>query len=110
MSRKLPHYLRTERRRHGLTQADIAALLGSSWKGRVSFYERGALPPIQVALAYEAIFGRGVAELMPGTYDAMTRAVRERARELLAEEPSPRSPRRLRRREALQRIAHGADR
>lgn len=108
MPRKLPHYLRTERRRHGLTQADLAALLGGYGKGLVSWYERGALPPIQVALAYEAIFGRPVADLLGGSYDTLAEAVRERARELLAKDQSPPSPRRIRRREVLQRIAHAS--
>lgn len=105
MSRKLSHYLRTERRRYGLTQTDIAALLGGSWKGRVSLYERGALPPTEVVLAYEAIFGRPVAALLGGTYDLVAAEIRNRARRLLAKDRLPPLPRALRRRQILERIA-----
>lgn len=105
MARKLRHYLRNERRRAALTQADIAILLGGPWKGRVSWYERGAIPPIEVALAYEAIFGKPVAELLGSTFDEAAFHVRTRARDLLRLEVAPTTPRRLRRRKTLERIA-----
>ena len=105
MSRKLFHYLRSERRRSALTQADIAALLGGPWKGRVSWYERGAMPPTQVALAYEVILGKAVAELFGGAYDDALFRVRSRARDLLAKEDPANTARRLRRRKTLERIA-----
>ena len=106
MPRKLVHYLRNERRRNALTQADIAALLGGPWKGRISWYERGAIPPTEVALAYEAILGKPVSELLGGTYDEAAFNVRRRARDLLEREgTAANTPRRLRRRHTLERIA-----
>src|SRR5712691_8945476 len=75
MSRKLRHYLRNERRRAALTQADVAALLGGRWKGRICKYERGAIPPTEVALAYEAILGKPASELLGGTFDEVTFSV-----------------------------------
>jgi transcriptional regulator with XRE-family HTH domain len=104
MSRKLVHYLRNERRRAALTQADIAALLGGPWKGRVSWYERGAVPPIDVALEYEAILHKPVSELLGGAYDRAAFVVRQRARELLNKNDLANTARRLRRRKALERI------
>ena len=105
MSRKLSHYLRSERRRAALTQADVAALLGGTWKGRVSWYERGTLPPVDVALAYEAILGIPVAELLAGAFDDAAFRVRNRARDLLRADSEVMTPRRLRRRKTLERIA-----
>ena len=105
MSRKLVHYLRSERRRAALTQADVAALLGGPWKGRVSWYERGAIPPTAVALAYEAILGKPISELLGGTFDEVSFRVRSRARELLEKDAAPSTSRLLRRRRALERIA-----
>jgi transcriptional regulator with XRE-family HTH domain len=105
MSRKLVHYLRNERRRSALTQADIAALLGGPWKGRVSWYERGAMPPTEVALEYQAILGKPVSELLGGAYDRAAFVVRQRARDLLSKDRLPNTPRRLRRRKILERIA-----
>ena len=61
---KFIHYLRNERRATGLTQADIASLLGASWKSKVSRYERRqAIPPLETALGYEAVFGKPIAKL-----------------------------------------------
>jgi transcriptional regulator with XRE-family HTH domain len=105
MSRKLVHYLRNERRRAALTQADIAALLGGPWKGRVSWYERGAVPPVDVALEYQAILGKPIAELLGGAYDKAAFNVRRRARDLLNHDSLANTPRRLRRRKTLERIA-----
>jgi transcriptional regulator with XRE-family HTH domain len=85
MSRKFPHYLRSERKRAGLSQSDIAALLGDETVSRVSRYERRRrVPPLLTALAYEAIFGKPVAELFDGTYAPIQAEVIRRAK-LLAE-------------------------
>lgn len=105
MPRKLVHYLRNERRRKALTQADVAALLGGRWKGRVAWYERGALPPTEVALEYEAILGKPISELLGGAFDRAASKVRRRAEELLRQETAPNTPRRWRRHHALERIA-----
>src|SRR5947209_1700849 len=105
MPRKLVHYLRNERRRKALTQADVAALLGGRWKGRVAWYERGALPPTKVALEYEVILGTPVAELLSGAYQEAAFNVRRRARHLLEREQKPQTPRQSLRRRTLERIA-----
>lgn len=105
MARKLVHYVRNERRRKALTQADVAALLGGRWKGRVAWYERGAIPPTEVALEYEAILGKPVSELLAGAFQDAVFKVRRRARELLREESTPNTPRRWRRHDTLERIA-----
>lgn len=105
MPRKLTHYLRSERRLNALTQADIAALLDAPWKQRVGWYERGKLPPIETALALEAIFGKPVSELLGGAYDEIARGVRRRAQNLLARHDANETPRRLRRKRSLLRIA-----
>jgi transcriptional regulator with XRE-family HTH domain len=105
MPRKLAHYLRNERRRNALTQADIAALLDVPWKQRVGWYERGKLPPIETALALEAIFGKPISELLGGTYDKIAFDVRRRAQDLLARDQARETPRRTRRKRSLTRIA-----
>ena len=105
MPRKLAHYLRNERRRNALTQADIAALLDVRWKQRVGWYERGKLPPIETALALEAILGKPISELLAGAYERIAFNVRRRAQELLARDLGRESPRRIRRKRSLTRIA-----
>jgi transcriptional regulator with XRE-family HTH domain len=104
MARKLIHYLRNERRSAGYTQADIAALLGVPWKTRIARYERGAVPPIDLALAYEVIFGKPASELLAGRSAEISAEVRKHARELLANSRTN-TPRRLKRQRSLERIA-----
>lgn len=105
VKRKLLHYLRAERRRAALTQTDVAQLLGAASKGRVSRYERGKIPPITSALAYQAIFDVAVADLLNATYADIASRIRGRARGLLRNAPSPSTPRQARRRQTLERIA-----
>ena len=104
MSHKLIHYLRSERRRDGFTQADIAALLGVPWKSRIAWYERGNLPPVETALAYQAIFGKAVSDLLGGAYDKISLAVRRRAQGMLANGRDANTPREQRRKRSLLRI------
>ena len=83
MSRRLPQYLRFERRRAGFSQADVAYLFGARAKTKVSRYERGRhLPPLMTALAYEAMLGLPVAQLFPAAFATARRNLLRRARRL----------------------------
>lgn len=80
---RLPHYLRTHRRRSGLTQAELASLLGASAGTKISRYESFArFPSVVTVLAYEIIFNQPVSELFAGVYDDVLRDVRGRAAQL----------------------------
>jgi transcriptional regulator with XRE-family HTH domain len=105
MSHKFIHYLRNERRRKALSQADVAALLGGRWKARISKYERGVVPPTPVAIDYEIILHKPVADLLGGMTDAERAKVRRNARELLRAEQAPNTPRRWLRHKTLEQIA-----
>jgi len=106
MSQNVAHRLRKERRRHAYSQADVCALLGAAWKSKISRYERQqALPPLETALAFEAIYGKPVAELFSGSYARVREDVRRRARKLVEENAAVPSLRRLRRTRSLQKIA-----
>ncbi|HEY2091298.1 MAG TPA: helix-turn-helix transcriptional regulator [Thermoanaerobaculia bacterium] len=106
MPRKLIHYLRNERKRLGLTQADIAALLGMQWKTRVSKYERGeAQPSLDLGLAYQQIYGKPISEIFVGRDATIRTAVRARARHLLKDLPDSGSEIELRRKRSLEHIA-----
>src|SRR5437660_10555182 len=66
-SHRLQNYLRTYRRKSGLTQQEVAFLLGRKNGAQLSRYEkRQHLPPLRTALACEAIFHVPVAELFGG--------------------------------------------
>lgn len=108
MSRRLPQYLKQERRRAGYYQTDVAYLFGARVHGKVSRYERGRhLPPLMIALAYEALFGVPVAELFPGAFARARRAILKRAkRRLAAIAELAQTPRNVRRQRSLEGVIH----
>ena len=78
-SPRLENYLRTYRRRSGLTQREVAFLLGSKNGAQLSRYEKQRrLPPLRTALAFEAIFKIPLAELFAGLRDSVGRETSER--------------------------------
>jgi transcriptional regulator with XRE-family HTH domain len=80
---RLPCYLKTHRKYSGLTQRDIAFLLGNSDGAQLSRYENHhRIPPLETALAFEAIFKVPVAELFAGLHEAAKCGVEGRARQL----------------------------
>jgi transcriptional regulator with XRE-family HTH domain len=63
----LGNYLRTYRQRIGLTQPELAFLLGMESGGSVSRYENGhRLPLLRTALTFEAVLGVHVSEIFAG--------------------------------------------
>jgi len=92
MASKLPQYLRTYRRRFGLTQKEMAHLLGCKSEAKVSRYENsGRLPPLKTALMYEAIFGVPVSKLFAGIYSQVEKETAKHAKTLMQklEKPDP---------------------
>lgn len=87
MSRqKLDNYLRTCRKRSGLTQGDIAYLLGTEDGTQLSRYERRRhAPALRTALALEALFGAPVSEMFAGVYESVEKDLKRRARKLAAD-------------------------
>jgi transcriptional regulator with XRE-family HTH domain len=80
---RLPNYLKTHRKYSGLDQRDIAFLLGNSDGAHISRYEKHhRIPPLETALAFEAIFKVPVAELFAGLHEAAKCGVEGRARQL----------------------------
>lgn len=82
-STKLPNYLRSNRKRLGLSQDEVAFLLGAQKGVKVSRYETFAREPsLGTALAFEAILKRPVSELFAGLYQKVDREVMARAKAL----------------------------
>lgn len=82
-SQKLPSYLRTYRRRAGLSQDEVAYLLGTRDGSKACRYERWRrTPPLETALAYEVIFQTPARELFAGVFEQVERQVKTRARAL----------------------------
>ena len=84
MSAPLENYLKTHRRRSGLSQDEMAFLLGSSSGAKISRYEhRARRPTLKTALAYEAIFQVPASALFAGLYQKVEKETAARA-QLLA--------------------------
>jgi transcriptional regulator with XRE-family HTH domain len=100
LSPKLPNYFRTYRRRAGLSQDEIAFLLGGQSGAHVCHYERfRRTPSLKTALAFAAIFQTPIQLLCAGEHQKAEKAVRRRARRLSArlatENPDPPTARKL---------------
>jgi len=84
MAQRLTNYLLTYRKRAGLTQGEMAFLLGTTSGTRVSRYERfGREPGLQTALAYEIICTTTQQDLFAGLYERIEDGVRQRASALV---------------------------
>ena len=76
-------YLRFIRRRSGLSQRQLARILGTVTPSQVSRHERSVTPPnLLTALGYQAVFRQPISEIFPGFYHAVEMAVSERIQEL----------------------------
>lgn len=72
-------YLRFLRKKCGLSQKDLARILGSLTPSQISRHERSVTPPsIMVALGYEVVFRKPVAEIFPGLYHTIEEGVEAR--------------------------------
>ncbi len=89
-TQKLQNYLKTYRKQSGLTQREVAFLLGCEDGAQVSRYEKcHRVPPLYTALACEAVFGAPTADLFAGMREAVEREIKKRLEKLgtsLAEE------------------------
>jgi DNA-binding XRE family transcriptional regulator len=84
MKRKtIAPYLRALRRKSTLAQEDIAFLLGAISGTRIGRHESGECePPLNVALAYEVIFGRGVGTIYSDELLKIAKQICKRAQKL----------------------------
>jgi transcriptional regulator with XRE-family HTH domain len=82
---KLDNYLRTYRKKLGLTQRELAFLLGCHGGAKVSRYElSGRIPDLKTIFVYEAIFQKPARELFAGIYDRAERETLRRVRQLVS--------------------------
>lgn len=90
----LTTYLLTYRKRAGLSQDEIAFLLGITSGTTVSKHETGSRKPfLKAALSYEIILGEPASELFAGWYLELQGAIRGRALKLRQKLSAlPRSP------------------
>jgi transcriptional regulator with XRE-family HTH domain len=75
----LASYLRSHRKRAGLSQRELANILGFLAENQVGRHERGVLlPTLLVAVSLEVVFQVSIAELFPGIYETVRQNVEQR--------------------------------
>lgn len=83
---RLANYLKTYRKRSGLTQREVAFLLGWKFGEQLSRYEkRHRIPTLIDALACEAVFNVPVGKLFAGARDAIAQEIKARVETLRAD-------------------------
>lgn len=81
--KRLNNYLRTYRKRAGLSQREVARLLGRRSGSFVSRYESGKRPvPLEIAIAFSAIYGADIRELFAGKVAQVEQEVMKRRAEI----------------------------
>ena len=79
MSPLLPNYLRTLRMQSGLTQPELAALLGVTVSALSKFETQALAPTKNLVLGIEVIFGKNAREAFPALYALAERNIMRRA-------------------------------
>jgi transcriptional regulator with XRE-family HTH domain len=83
MSSSLQNYLRSNRKRLGLSQDEVAFLLGAQSGAKICRYEAFVrAPTLKTALAFEAIFNLPANKLFKGLYEDICDEVTARAKAL----------------------------
>lgn len=82
MSRLLPSYLNTLRMQWGLSQPELAELLGIDPTLLSKLEALSRRPTARVVLAAEIVFGLPARDIFPGAYSDMAGGVMHRARAL----------------------------
>lgn len=89
----IPQYLRTFRKRAGLTQTEMASLVGLHTAENVSRYEHlTRRPSLDTTFAFQLIFGVPAQDLFPGLYREVEQGVRARAQRILRQHESISQP------------------
>ena len=84
MTRSLPNYIRTLRKREALSQEDLAFLTGDLRRQSIDRHERFEnAPRLAQALAYAAVFRIDPRELFAGLHEGAQAQVRRRAKQLI---------------------------
>lgn len=73
---RLVNYVRARRKKAGLSERELALILGYHNEGVVSRHELfRSIPPLLTALGYEVIFQTSISELFPGLRETVENAI-----------------------------------
>lgn len=86
------NYLRLHRRKRGLTQGELAFLLGYQSSSKISRLEQAEQAKVlTLGFTFQLLFGVDPREIYPALYDSVRETVIERIRELEAKLRTPAS-------------------
>jgi transcriptional regulator with XRE-family HTH domain len=72
-------YLRFLRRKSGLSQRELARLLGNVTASQISRHERSVTPPsLLTAFGYQTVFQKPASDIFPGLYHTVEAGANER--------------------------------
>ena len=81
-----PNHLKARRKNSGLSQRDMRNLLGYRSAGQIARHERAtSIPPLAIALGYEAVFKVPVSEIFVGLYGNIREELENKLRKMEAE-------------------------
>ncbi len=70
------NYVRVHRRRAGLSQTDLATIVGHAKSAQIARHERNqSIPPLLTAFAYEVIFDVPMSRLFPGLWETVAAGI-----------------------------------
>jgi transcriptional regulator with XRE-family HTH domain len=73
---RLVNYVRARRKRAGLSQRELALILGYRNEGVISRHELfRSIPPLLIGLGYEVVFQASVSDLFPGLRETVEDAI-----------------------------------
>jgi len=88
MNDSLSNYLRSYRQKAGLTQDEVAFLMGGTHGSTITRHEEYLrVPTLDTALGYATIYGDDLRTLFAGRFERRQRLVRRRADALLGQLP-----------------------
>lgn len=92
----LPNNLRLRRKEIALSQEEVGFLLGLNGVNKGSKVSRDEnylrIPTLEIALAYQAIYGKAICELFAGLYEQIEQSVSSRAKILSYRNRQPSKP------------------
>ncbi len=75
--------LHAQRRNSGLTQREVANIVGLESDTQIFRHEnKPAIPPLLIAIGYEILYQKPLSELFPGLYDTVRQSVEANVAEL----------------------------
>lgn len=75
---QIANYLRSHRKKSGLSQSELAHIVGYDTQAPISEHERSVtIPALLIALSYEIVFRVPISEMFPGLYGAVEERIEE---------------------------------